>query len=214
MVWVRRRTLWGREERKKGKTTVPFFSGDKVLLERKALDAPEGGWGQGAPVALGLQSCPYSRVLWVAENYCRARALGRFHSNRLTSRPQHTSPLKTFAIRLCTDGEVYIPRHGTRCPLSCLPPPSLTAQALSSEDLSSPPPGYDAHSVPPPPTPGRMRNCPCPHEARNQGKKINMPFSCLGHSNMLLTHCFKWFKTGPIEDKIGLLLKHLPRNVT
>lgn len=56
MVWVRRRMLWGREERKKGKTTVPFFSGDKVLLERKVLDAPEGGWGQRAPVALGLQS--------------------------------------------------------------------------------------------------------------------------------------------------------------
>lgn len=103
MVWVRRRMLWGREERKKGKTTVPFFSGDKVLLERKALDAPEGGWGQRAPVALGLQShgktkppsVPHnSRVLWVAENYCRARALGIFHSNRILSRPQHTSPLK------------------------------------------------------------------------------------------------------------------------
>lgn len=52
MVWVRRSTLWGWEERKKGNTTVPFFSGDKVLLDRKALDAPEEGWGQGSPVAL------------------------------------------------------------------------------------------------------------------------------------------------------------------
>ena len=47
VFWVRSRTLWGREERKKGKTTVPFFSGDKVLLEAKALNAPVGVRGQG-----------------------------------------------------------------------------------------------------------------------------------------------------------------------
>lgn len=39
MVWVRRRTLWGREK-KKGKTTAPFFSGNKVLLETQSADAP------------------------------------------------------------------------------------------------------------------------------------------------------------------------------
>lgn len=38
--------LWG-QERKKGKTTMPFFSGDKVLLERKALDGPWVGGGSG-----------------------------------------------------------------------------------------------------------------------------------------------------------------------
>lgn len=82
MVWVRRRTLWGREETKKGNTTVPFFSGDKVLLDGKALDAPKGGWGQGAPWRchrMKLLSMPRnSSTLWVAGNDCRPRALSNF----------------------------------------------------------------------------------------------------------------------------------------
>lgn len=54
MVWVRRRRL-GQEERKKGKTTVSFFSGDKVLLEQ-GLWLPRGWKGAGAPVGLRLHS--------------------------------------------------------------------------------------------------------------------------------------------------------------
>lgn len=124
MVWVKR-TLWGWEERKKGKTTVPFFSGDKVLSERKALNAPGGGWGQGVPMALGLHSCsvvirmkllssPQNiSVLWAAGNHCRATALTKHTSFK----PDHvTLPPRTFAIWLCTIREVYAPRPGTQCP--------------------------------------------------------------------------------------------------
>lgn len=53
MVWVRSRMLWGQEEREKGKTTMPFFSADKVLLEAKAVDGLWVGGGWGASLLLG-----------------------------------------------------------------------------------------------------------------------------------------------------------------
>lgn len=150
MVWVRRRTLWGREERKKGNTTEPFFSGDKVLLDRKALDAPEGRWGLGGGLWLSggiALALPQDEAALHAPQQqrpggCRKLLLGKgpeqiwFKLDHITA--QHTAPRKTFAVRLCTDGEVYAPQPGTQCPSRALIlcprglQPPLTAEALSA----------------------------------------------------------------------------------
>lgn len=82
------------------------------------------GWvGEGGAYALRLYSHDVavgmkplfipqnSSVLWVAENYCRARALSIFHSNRTMSY-QHVP----VAIWLCTNGGNYTPQCGTQYP--------------------------------------------------------------------------------------------------
>lgn len=54
-------------------------------------------------------------VVWVEENYCRARTLSIFHSNQIMSH-QHAFPQITSATWLCPNGGVYTPRHGTQHP--------------------------------------------------------------------------------------------------
>lgn len=139
---------------------------------------------------------------------------------------QHASPLKTSPIWLGNDGGVYTPWHGTQCPPKPhTPPPSLSTfsppcTGPGLQTLNPCPPGhYFAYLIPPPPTPGSMRNCPCPRRAHHQVKKTKFwlcfyhmktkkPFSCLWNNNMFSIHHFKWFKTGPIYNRIRVFLKH------
>ena len=84
--------LWGQEEREKGKTTMPFFSGDKVLLERKALDGPWVGGGWGTSLLLGYtamtlpenQAALRSPAQRCSVGRCKllyGKSLNMFHSN-------------------------------------------------------------------------------------------------------------------------------------
>lgn len=140
------------DERKKGRRTTPFFLGDKVLLETWLWTAR--GWvGAGGAYALRLSShdaairmkplsIPQnSRVLWVAENYCRAGALSILHSNQTMSYqlmyhlPSGSALMEEITLHSMAHSTLL---HLTLHPLHLLLSP-LPAKALSSN-----------HSVPPP----------------------------------------------------------------
>lgn len=168
---------------------MPFFLGDKVLLETWLWMAR--GWvGAGGAYALRLYSHDVavrmkplsipqnSSVLWVAENYCRARALSVFHSNwTMSYQLMYHLPSGSALIEKIT---IHSMARSTLLYLTICPPsPPTFSPACTGPELQLPGSCSLSSSTS---TPGSMRNCPYPQGAHNWGKKTKV-FVCLSYEN-------------------------------